>query len=466
MRRTAMLLAAAATVVVLAGAPPIAAGAAQSSGNWPTYLYSGARSGYNGAEKIVTRRTAGHLTKLWTDTAGGPVSAEPIQVNGVVYYGSWDGYERAVDAASGTLRWKAFLGKTTDTNCIPRTLGVASTATVGTVSRKGKTVPTLFVAGGNGKFYALNAATGAVIWSTPLATQVNGFLWSSPLLYKGNIYEGIASCGNSRVPGGIAELDAATGTIEHAHSTVPKGCDGASVWGSPTVDTATGDIYFATGNAASCSKPEPLAVALIRTGSNLALSQKWQIPASQLPDADSDFGSTPTLFTAKIKGVVHQMVGIQNKDGIYYAFDRAAVSSGPVWRQRMSVGGTCPQCAKGADISPSAWEGQHLFVGSEKTKIGGRVCVGSIRELQPATGKTVWADCLRSGPVLGAITAVPGVVFVGAGNTAYAIDASTGAVLWRYKDSTSGSNFWGAADISSGQVYFGNQDGKLFAFHT
>jgi outer membrane protein assembly factor BamB len=455
-------------VVVLAGVPLSAAGAAgaaPSSGNWSTYLYNGARSGYNSAETVITPTTAKHLALLWTDTAGGAISAEPIQVNGVVYYGSWDGYERAVDAATGALQWKAFLGQTTDTNCTPETLGVANAPALGTVSLKGKMVQVLFVAGGNGKFYALNAATGAVIWNTALATEVNGFLWSSPLLYKGNIYEGIASCGNSRVPGGIVELDAATGTIQHALSTVPNGCDGASVWGSATVDTATGDIYFATGNAASCSTAEPLSVAIIKTGSDLAVRSSWQIPASQLPNADSDFGSTPTLFTAKIKGVTEQMVGVQNKDGIYYAFDRTAISSGPVWQQRMSVGGICPQCGKGADISPSAWDGQHLFVGSENTTISGHACAGSLRELQPSTGKTVWATCLN-GPVLGAVTAVKGVAFVAAGNTMFGVDTSTGAILWRYKDTTTGSHFWGAGAISDGQVYFGNQDDKLFAFHT
>jgi outer membrane protein assembly factor BamB len=68
--------------------------------------------------------------------------------------------------------------------------------------------------------------------------------------------------------------------------------------------------------------------------------------------------------------------------------------------------------------------------------------------------------------VLGAVTAVPGVAFTGAGNTAYAVDTSTGAVLWRYLDTNSGSNFWGASTISNGHLYVGNQDGNLYAFGT
>ena len=96
-----------------------------------------------------------------------------------------------------------------------------------------------------------------------------------------------------------------------------------------------------------------------------------------------------------------------------------------------------------ADISPSAYDGHHLFVGSGQTQVNGVTCAGSIRELEPATGSTVWADCLQSGPVLGAVTAVPGVAFVGAGDTAYAIATSTGATLWSYRDTNGGSDFWG-----------------------
>jgi outer membrane protein assembly factor BamB len=156
------------------------------------------------------------------------------------------------------------------------------------------------------------------------------------------------------------------------------------------------------------------------------------------------------------------MVGVQNKNGIYYALDRSAISRGPVWQQQIADGGECPECGDG-DISPSAYDGQHLFVGGAQTEIGGASCAGSIRELEPATGKAVWADCLQSS-VLGAVTAVPGVTFFGAGDTAYAVATSTGAILWSYPDTNGGSDFWGAPTISSGRVYFGNQDGSLYAF--
>jgi outer membrane protein assembly factor BamB len=452
-------------MVVVAGLPLSGAGA-QALGDWPTYLNNAARTGFNSAETVITPSTAPNLTQRWADSAGGAVSAEPVQVNGVVYYGSWDGHEYAVDAATGARLWQSpYLGQSSPTTCTnPPTVGVASTATVGTITVNGTPTQAVFAGGGGGNFYALNASTGAVIWQTQLGTPPDHFLWSSPLVYNGSIYEGVASfldCPLSR--GGIVQMDAATGAIQHTLYTAPAGCTGAAVWGSPTVDTATGDIYFGTGNAGSCGSPEPLAVALVQTDSNLNVLSSWQVPPSQQPNTDSDFGSTPTLFTATISGAVHQMVGLQNKNGIYYALDRSAISSGPLWQKRMAADGVCPECGHGADISPSAYDGQHLFVGSEKTTIGGVTCQGSVRELRPSTGKVAWARCLPS-PVLGAVTAVPGVAFAGAGNTVYAVNTSTGAILWRHQDTTSGSDFWGAAAISNGQVYIGNQDGNLYAF--
>jgi polyvinyl alcohol dehydrogenase (cytochrome) len=454
--------AALAGIILLAGCAGYHAAHTASSKTNGTAAH--ARPG-NSAEAVVTPVTAPHLTQLWADAGGGAVSAEPVQVNGVVYYGSWDGHEHAVDAATGTETWSAFLGQINDTKCDPPTVGVASTATVGTIRVNGTATQTVFVAGGDSNFYALNASTGAVIWKTPLgiATQPDRFLWSSPLFYNGSIYEGVASCGNGQASGEIAQLNAATGRVRHALHTAPSGCIGAGVWGSPTVDTATGDIYFATGDGGGPRCSEPLALALVKTSSSLNLLSSWQVPASQLNNKDSDFGTTPTLFTATIGGVAHQMVGLQNKNGTYYAFDRSAISSGPLWQKQMAVGGVSPENGRG-DISPSAWDGHHLFVGTGITTIRGVRCTGSIRELNPSTGNTAWADCLHSGPVLGAVTAVPGVAFAGAGDTAYAVSARTGAILWRYRDTNSGSDFWGAPAISNGHVYFGNQDGNLYAF--
>ena len=81
-------------------------------------------------------------------------------VNDVVYVGSWDGYEYALNAATGTLMWKVFLGTTpVGSSCYmpgESNIGVYSTAAV----QNG----VVYVGGGDAYFYALDAVSGAVLW--------------------------------------------------------------------------------------------------------------------------------------------------------------------------------------------------------------------------------------------------------------------------------------------------------------
>lgn len=432
---------------------------AAASGNWSTYLNNTSRTGFNGAETSITGATAASLHPLWTDTTSS-VSAEPVQVNGTLFYGSWDGYERAVDAATGMQLWATYLGQTTKSTCNPPSVGVASTATVGTITLNGVPTQAVFVGGGDHNFYALNAATGAVIWERALGTTSSTFLWSSPLFYRGIIYEGVSSFGDCPlVRGKIVAIRATTGVIRHTLYTAPSGCTGAGVWGSPALDTSTGDIYFDTGNSSTLCT-EPLSVAVIQTDSSLSLLSSWQIPSAD-HGPDSDFGATPTLFTSGAT----PMLGIQNKNGVYYAFDRSSLGSGPVWKTKIAVAGECPECGQG-NISSSAWDGTYLYVAGGNTTMNGVKCAGSVQALQPDTGNIVWQNCLQGGPVIAAVTAVPGAVFLGQGPYFMGFDASTGNTLFSYQDTNAGSDFWGPASISNGAAYIGNQDGTLFAFTT
>jgi outer membrane protein assembly factor BamB len=450
--------------VILAGSPPSAANA-QTTGDWPAYLNNAGRSGFNSTETTITTSTAPTLTKLWMKNTGATVTTEPVTSGGMVYYGTWDGFEHAAKAATGAPVWSANLGTTSSSRCQPPEAGVGSTAAIHSATINGKTTTADFVGGGDGNFYALNAATGKVIWKTRLGTPPDYFLWSSPMFYDGSIYEGVSSFGACPlIRGEVVKMNAATGHIQNTLFTVPAGCIGAGVWGSPAVDTTTGDIYFATGNAIPCHNSGPvMAQSVISTSRSLKLLGSWQVPASERI-ADGDFGSTPTLFTATIGGVHHEMVGVPNKNGIYYAFDRSSITSGPLWERRLSYGGGCPDCGRSA-IGPSAYNGHNLFVGGEVGLVAGTKCAGNIRDMRPSNGTNVWVDCLTA-PVLDAVTGVPGVAFVGAGNTFYAVNMNTGAILWRFQDTSSNSAFLGPASISNGVVYVGNADGKLYAFHT
>jgi len=171
---------------------------------------------------------------------------------------------------------------------------------------------------------------------------------------------------------------------------------------------------------------------------------------------DSDFGGTPTLFSARINGRPTKLVGAVNKNGIYYAFRRGHVADGPVWK-------TARLASVPAVIASSAWDGVHLYVAGEQTRIDGRHCADSIRALDPSTGKFVWQRCLRGGDPNAGLTAVPGtVIFAPFGSILYGLRGSDGATLFSFQD-TSFNWFYAPATIAGGTVYIGNQDGKLFA---
>lgn len=455
---------AAAATAILVVVPPGAA-SAQTTGDWPTWLGNPGRSGYNSAETQITATTAPNLKLLWTDSSAGPVSTEPVVSGGVVYYGSWDGLESAVNASTGATIWSVNLGTTTKSTCAPPESGVASSATITTVTIGGTPTTVVLVAGGDANMYALNAATGAVIWSTPLGTPPNTYLWASPLYYNGNVYEGVSSFGDCPlIRGAVVEMNAATGAVENTLYTLPPGCLGASVWGAPAVDTATGDIYFGTGNAIPCAAGQgPLVQAMVKTDSNLNVLSSWQVPASQqIPDGD--FGDSPTLFQTYISGVLHKMVGIDDKNGWYYAFDRSDITAGPLWEVKLGYGGGDPALGRGV-LASSAYNGKDVFAAAGEGKVGTALCKGVAWELRPSNGGKIWKDCL-SGAVIAPVTAVPGVEFIGAGNTFEALSTSNGAVLWSFPDTSTGSDFWGPASIANGVVYVGNQDGNLYAFQT
>jgi outer membrane protein assembly factor BamB len=426
-----------------------------------TFLENNGRTSFNAGETIINPNTAPKLKLHWKYKAGGAIVTQPVEANGMLYWGSWDGVEHATNLNGGQV-WAINLGKTVSCG----KAGVSSTATVASVMINGSLTSVVFVAGGNAHFYALNAATGAIIWQRALGTSPSYFLWSSPAVYNGSVSIGSASFGDCPLtPGQLIQMDAATGTIQHTFTDVPQGCVGGGVWGSPTIDTVTGEVYFTTGTYASCSPLETMSIAVVELhAANLSYVGSWQLPPAQRGN-DSDFGTTPTLFQATIGGSLQQLVGAAKKNGKYYAFIRGKISSGPVWTDQIAISGPCPTCGAGS-ISSSAWDGTKLYVAGGKTTINGKACLGSLRALNPATGGFLWQHCMNDGPVLGAVSAIPGVAVVGEG-PAFALTATTsGQTLFTYKDFATYSHFYGTASIINGVLYIGNMDGILYAFGT
>src|SRR5262250_1899153 len=75
------------------------------SPDWPMFAYDLQGSHYNPLERSITPANVSKLKPKWVFETGGDVSSQPIVVDHVVYFGSWDGKEYAVDATTGKKIW-------------------------------------------------------------------------------------------------------------------------------------------------------------------------------------------------------------------------------------------------------------------------------------------------------------------------------------------------------------------------
>jgi outer membrane protein assembly factor BamB len=446
------------------------------AGDWSTYLGGSAHTSYNADETALNPRSAPRIVQPWAGGDGLSITGDLVEANGLVYLGFWNGDLRAWEPTTGQVRWNRYLGQTTMPNCTPRVtglgnvVGVAGTPTAVTVHGR----KLIIVGGGDAQLYALDALTGKTVWHTRLGASPAQFLWSSPVYdyITGDVYIGIASFGDCvSVRGGVVQADAWTGSIVHTANLVPETCTGAEVLGAPTLDVNNNLLFVATGEAGKCGGPEAYASSVVALSAlDLGVRDAWQVPAGEAAGGTTAFGATPTLFSAPPSHRLHQMVGVANRNGVFYAFDQYHLSAGPVWRAKIADGGTTalryvPGSSSGmGSVAPASWDGTRLYVAGGQTTIRGQRCRGSVRALAPSDGSVVWERCLQTGPVVGApASSKGGVVVAGAGDVLYALSSATGSVLYAYLDPEY-MPFGSGASIAHGWIYIGNVDGGMHAY--
>ena len=423
-----------------------------------TYRGDLGRSGYYPSQTGVTAANVGTLNLHWKTTTGGTGAySQPIVANNLVYWGDWNGVEHATDL-TGKDVWTVTTGQNIDNSCSPPVAGISGTATIGTVG----TTSVDFFPGGDDNFYAVNALTGALLWKTKLGNggAAGDYLWGSPILYNGSIYQPVASFGDCPlVNGRLVQMDATTGAIQHTAYMEQSGCTGGGIWSSPAVDPSDGSIYVTTGTPTGCT-PNEMAPAIVKLrASDLTVLSSWTVPQSAQQTGDSDFGATPTLFTATINGVSRSLVGALNKNGIFYAWDRTNLAAGPVWQSTVADPSGSPR-----SIASAAWDGTYLYVAAGGTTLDGTSYYGNISALDPSTGAFVWRVGV-TGFMSAGITVVPGVLIepYGAGGNLLFLDPATGNQLRLMNNPPMSSRSDGEVTVSNGIVYAALQEGNLIA---
>lgn len=405
--------------------------------DWPGYLFDNGHSSHNTLATAITPANASTLVEDWSFTDPPPTMegqpsaslySSPTVVNGVVYIGSNTGMFYALDETTGAMLWQQFLGFTTPITC-GRGHGVTSTATVATDPVSGKL--TAYVGGGDGYLYALDTATGDIVFRQFVTdvgtTQNTGFIWGSPTILNSVIYLGFASaCDNPLVRSAIKSFDQHTGRPQKVFWTGAVGTIGGGVWSTAATDGRS--IWITTGNG---NAAHSYAIIKLNTN-NLKFQTEWINPLT----GDLDWGSSPTLFLARLNNVKTQMVGANGKDGIFHAFDANHLENGPVWSFQV---GTTADFSIGTCLAAPIWDStsRKLFVGSNLTTINSQQFSGAVRAFNPADGTVIWATGLTGGPVMGSPT-LNGAGVLAAGtynianltlNAVYLLNAASGNIL-------------------------------------
>ena len=186
-------------------------------------------------------------------------SASPVVSRDKIYGAHMNGRLYAVDT-TGTLVWKyppaGSAPLVSATECNPSSPGIASTPIVLSGVQGQRAVifgaPDPSSNGGDGRLWAVNAETGALIWQSPvLASRADNeqIGYDSPIAAGGRVYVGISNhCDNPIIAGKLYAIDAETGALAPGFTTfVASAPRGGGLWSSPAV-TPDGDVLITTGN--------------------------------------------------------------------------------------------------------------------------------------------------------------------------------------------------------------------------
>ncbi|MFL5893526.1 MAG: PQQ-binding-like beta-propeller repeat protein [Thermoleophilaceae bacterium] len=322
---------------------------ASATADWPVYGHDLSNTRSAGSDG-PSAADVGSMKPAWTfNSSNGDFTGTPVVAGGVLVAGTNLGTIYAVDAVTGKPRWSHDVGNQ-----------INGSAAIDTGAPGGPAVYVPVGRLGSPHLLALSLADGAVRWDTTLTKQEGADVFGSPTFWNGVLYIGTSGPNSDEASarGTVSAVDEATGAIRWQTYTVPEGDDGGAVWSTPAIDTAGGRLFVGTGNAYH----EPAAdttdsIMALDAGSGAVLghyqvesNDVWQMDMP-LAGPDHDFGASANLISG-LDG--HALVGEGNKDGTYYAFDRATLQ--PAWKTTIGPGGPF-----GGILASTAYDGTRVY---------------------------------------------------------------------------------------------------------
>src|SRR3954470_14827272 len=316
---------------------------------WPVYGHDLANTRTAAAEG-PSRDKLGSLQQAWSfksDT--GDFTGTPVVAGGVLVAGDEGGFVYALDAVTGKQLWSKEVGSR-----------VNGTAAIDLDAPGGPAVYVPVAEIGSPRLVAFSLKDGTKRWDATLTRQNGASVYGSPTYWKGVLYMGTSGPNNddATARGSVVALDEGSGAIRWQTFTVPPGSDGAAVWTTPAIDTATGRLYVGTGNNYHEPTTDMADSMLALDAASGAILAHYQATPDDSFAADNlfagpdyDFGASPNLFDGP-NG--EKLVGEGQKSGTYWALDRATMK--PVWDRSIGAGGYL-----GGIIGSTAFDGTRIY---------------------------------------------------------------------------------------------------------
>jgi alcohol dehydrogenase (cytochrome c) len=300
--------------------------------DWPSYNGETAGSRYSALAQI-TPGNAPRLQVKWVFTLSDIRQAQttPIVSAGVMYVTS-SNQCFALDAGSGRQIWHFQRS---------RTPGLHGNAGQGANRGAAIAGDRVFMATDNAHLLALDRATGALLWETPMADWHDNYNATGAPLVVGTMLISGVSGGDAGARGFVAAFDQASGKELWRFWTTPKRGEpgsetwqgseidhpGGATWMTGTYDKELDTLYWPVGNPGNDMIGDDRQGDNLYTDSVLALDPKtgklkWYFQFTPHDVHDFDAMAPPSLVDTMWDGKPRKLMVQANRNGFMYVLDR------------------------------------------------------------------------------------------------------------------------------------------------